>query len=78
MIFPKFITRRIHDAILFGYVRGVKKNMPTASVLKIMEQYREEFNFTDEEFNIEAERTKYETMNREYYELEKHERKSKG
>lgn len=73
----KFLKRKNQDLVMFGYIRAVKKNMPTVSVMKAAEQYMSEFGLDMDEHNIETIRVTFERMNTEYHEYLKNESKSK-
>lgn len=60
---------------MFGYIRGVKKNMPTVSVSKIVEQFMNDFNLDPDDFNTDSARVTYEQMNNEFMQMLKNEKR---
>lgn len=75
MSLPKFLTRKSFDLCMFGYIRGVKKNMPTVSVSKIVEQFMNDFNLDPDDFNTDSARVTYEQMNNEFMQMLKNEKR---
>lgn len=73
----KLLKRNGFHLIMFGYVRAVKKNLPTVSVIDVIKQFMDEFEITHEEMNLESLRTTYDRMNKEFIEHLRNERRGK-
>ncbi len=74
----KFTRRQSYEHMMFGYVHGVKENLPTVSVEKAIAQFFEVFNINHDDYKIESAHKAYQRMSTEYYEMLKNESKRKG
>ncbi len=65
----KFFNKRQIHLLMFGFVNGVRKNMPTVSVDSAIKQFLAYYNFEGENIDLFALRKQYfemETLLREH------------
>ncbi len=55
----KFYTYQTFDMIMFGYVLGATRVLPTLSVNKAIEMFLDAFNLCEDEYCVEAARASY-------------------
>lgn len=68
----KFLKRDFYEKIMFGWVTGVRQNLPSISLDKSIDQFYKHFNLTEDVFikKASAKRT-YERMIVEFLETQK-------
>ncbi len=62
----KFIKRRTLDSLMFAYVMGMKRALPAVTVTKALELFQNDFELTEDEFDIDCMRVTYQRMQSEY------------
>ncbi len=65
---PLMYQRQCIDHILFGYVNGIQKAMPSVSVLECVKYFMEDNGFCEDDYPLETACTTYFRMQKEYYE----------
>ena len=55
----KFYTYQALDLVMFGYVLGATRTLPTLSVNKAIEMFLDDFNLCEDEYCVEAARASY-------------------
>lgn len=65
---PLLYQRQCLDHILFGYINGIRKAMPSTSVKECVEYFMEDNNLCEEDFPLETACMTYWRMQKEYYE----------
>lgn len=67
----KFANRAAFDLMLFGYVEGVKRALPSVSIEQILNMFANHYKLTYKDFDIDAARSAYSRMKRELIENER-------
>lgn len=66
-LIPQIYKQSVGDILLLGFVRGVQKALPSISDKKACELYLKEFNFTQEEYEIDSCYETYKRMKKMYF-----------
>jgi hypothetical protein len=68
---PKFIERRAHDLVMFGWVDAYRVNFPEIPTLTALQHYADRYKLSAEEFDIESGRRAYQRMLHEIQDYKK-------
>jgi hypothetical protein len=59
------------DLILFGFVQGAKKYIPSASIIDLVDGFSEEYNLNEDEYPSESAMTTYNRMLNDFINLKR-------
>lgn len=68
---PLLYQRQCLDHIMFGYVNGIKKAMPSVGIAECIQYFMEDNGLEEEDFPLETACTTYWRMMKEYYESQR-------
>ena len=63
----KLYKRRAEDLMMFGYVMGMQKGLPSVSVPRCIEQFMKDFDLADHDYPIDCAAVNFRSMKKEYY-----------
>lgn len=64
---PKLYRRTALDLIMYGYVRGVKRALPSMTIEKSLLLFQKENHLSEDQYPIRSARITYQRMQKEEY-----------
>lgn len=71
MCIPKFYKRQSLDTLMYGFVEGVTRALPTVSISDSITLFQQRFNLKPDDYPIDTARRTYNRMNHEYFDIGK-------
>lgn len=68
---PALYQRQCLDHILFGYVNGIRKAMPSVSVVECVKYFMDDNELSEDDYPLETACTTYWRMQKEFHESRK-------
>lgn len=65
---PRLYQRQSLDLIMFGYVNGIRKAMPSVTIKECIVYFAEDNGFSEDDFPLETACITFSRMQKEYYE----------
>lgn len=66
---PRIYKRNTISLLMFSFVQGVRTTLHTISVKQALCMFKEVYNLTEEEFNVDSALTTYSRMQQEFFDL---------
>ncbi len=63
---PKMYKRQCLDHLMFGYVHGIRRGLPSVSIVDAIEMFKEDNSLTEEDYPMESAYKTYDRMRKEY------------
>jgi len=73
LILQKFVKRKVHEHIMFGFVRGIVMNFPSVSQSDAVRSFCKSFNIDDDDKTVATYLKTYLRMVHELIEMERSE-----
>lgn len=68
---PKFYKRQALDLLMYAFVGGVRRALPTVSIADSIALFQQEFNLKPDDYPLDTARRTYNRMNHEYFDVDK-------